>query len=168
MKYLLILCLFYFRISAEKKHWFFISLCYLIATADIFCDPLEKVFKDMYLFQKRCCPLCDSLEDVNCQIVYFRIDDGDFWSAAYTYQRPRECGENFKQYGKRWTFKTTGIQCVSQFPVSVQIGGYLSVVSLSPIKGPLCFLEQETLLSLLSTGWFQEWIRAWFTEANHW
>jgi len=26
------------------------------------------------------------------------------------------------------------------------IGGYLSVVSSSPIKGPRCFLEQETLL----------------------
>ena len=39
------------------------------------------------------------------------------------------------------------------------IGGYLSVVRLSPIKGPRCFLEQETLLSLLRTGWFQERIR---------
>jgi len=29
-------------------------------------------------------------------------------------------------------------------------------VSSSPIKGPRCFLEQETLLSLLSTGWFQQ------------
>ena len=27
----------------------------------------------------------------------------------------------------------------------------------------IVFLEQETLLSLLSTGWFQERIRAWFT-----
>ena len=26
-----------------------------------------------------------------------------------------------------------------------------------------CFLEQETLPSLLSTGLFQEWIRAWLT-----
>jgi len=30
------------------------------------------------------------------------------------------------------------------------------------IKGPRCFLEQETLLLLLSTGWFQERIGAWF------
>ena len=29
-----------------------------------------------------------------------------------------------------------------------------------PIKGPRCFLEQETVLSLLCTGWFQERIRA--------
>jgi len=29
-------------------------------------------------------------------------------------------------------------------------------------KGPRCFLEQETLPLLLSTGWFQERIRAWF------
>ena len=27
-------------------------------------------------------------------------------------------------------------------------------------RPPRCFLEQETLLSLLSTGWFQERIRA--------
>jgi len=31
---------------------------------------------------------------------------------------------------------------------------------LSPIKRPCCFLEQETLPLLLSTGWFQERIRA--------
>ena len=30
------------------------------------------------------------------------------------------------------------------------------VLGSSPIKGPRCFLEQETLLSLLSTGWFQQ------------
>jgi len=36
------------------------------------------------------------------------------------------------------------------------------VLSSSPIKGPRCFLEQETLPLLLSTGWFQELIRAWF------
>ena len=29
------------------------------------------------------------------------------------------------------------------------------VVGSSPIKGPRCFLEQETLRLLLSTGWFQ-------------
>ena len=34
------------------------------------------------------------------------------------------------------------------------------VVSSSPIKGPRCFLEQGTLPLLLSTGWFQERIRA--------
>ena len=38
----------------------------------------------------------------------------------------------------------------------------VEVVSYSPIKGPCCFLEQETLPLLLSTGWFQEQIRAWF------
>jgi len=36
----------------------------------------------------------------------------------------------------------------------------VEVVGFSPIKGPCCFLEQETLPLLLSTGWFQEWIRA--------
>ena len=34
------------------------------------------------------------------------------------------------------------------------------VVSSSPIKGPRYFLKQVTLFSLLSTGWFQERIRA--------
>ena len=38
----------------------------------------------------------------------------------------------------------------------------VEVVGLSPIKSPHCFLEQETLPLLLSTGWFQERIRAWF------
>ena len=36
----------------------------------------------------------------------------------------------------------------------------VEVVGLIPIKGPRCFLEQETLPLLLSTGWFQERIRA--------
>ena len=36
----------------------------------------------------------------------------------------------------------------------------VEVVGSSPIKGPRCFVEQETLPLLLSTGWFQERIRA--------
>ena len=36
----------------------------------------------------------------------------------------------------------------------------VEVMGSSPIKGPRCFLEQETLPLLLSTGWFQERIRA--------
>ena len=36
----------------------------------------------------------------------------------------------------------------------------MEVIGLSPIKGSRCFLEQETLPLLLSTGWFQERIRA--------
>ena len=35
----------------------------------------------------------------------------------------------------------------------------VSVMGSSPIKGPHCFLEQETLPLLLSTGWFQERIK---------
>ena len=38
----------------------------------------------------------------------------------------------------------------------------VKVVGLSPIKGPRCFLEQETLPLLLSNGWFQEQIQARF------
>jgi len=30
------------------------------------------------------------------------------------------------------------------------------------VSSPLCFLEQETLPLLLSTGWSQERIRAWY------
>ena len=36
----------------------------------------------------------------------------------------------------------------------------MEVVGWSLIKGPRCFIEQETLPLLLSTGWFQERIRA--------
>ena len=36
--------------------------------------------------------------------------------------------------------------------------GNVKVVGSSPIKGPHCFLEQEALPLLLTTGWFQEWI----------
>jgi len=36
----------------------------------------------------------------------------------------------------------------------------VEVVGSSSIKGPRSFLEQETLPLLLSTGWFQEQIRA--------
>ena len=38
----------------------------------------------------------------------------------------------------------------------------VEVVGSSPIKEPRCFIEQETLPLLLSTGWFQERIRARF------
>ena len=38
----------------------------------------------------------------------------------------------------------------------------VEVVGSSPIKGPSCFLEQETLPLLLSTGWFQERIKQKF------
>ena len=36
----------------------------------------------------------------------------------------------------------------------------VEVVGSSPIKGPRCFLEQETLPLLLSICWFQKQIRA--------
>ena len=36
----------------------------------------------------------------------------------------------------------------------------VEVMGSSPIKGPRCFLDQETLPWLLSTGWFQERIQA--------
>ena len=39
---------------------------------------------------------------------------------------------------------------------------YVEVVGSSPVKGPRCLLEQNTLPLLLSTGWFQERIGAWF------
>ena len=36
----------------------------------------------------------------------------------------------------------------------------VEVVDSIPVQGPRCFIEQETLPLLLSTGWFQEWILA--------
>ena len=44
--------------------------------------------------------------------------------------------------------------------VHLRLTRNVEVVGSSPIKGPRCFLEQETLPLLLSTGWFQERIRA--------
>jgi len=38
----------------------------------------------------------------------------------------------------------------------------------SPIKGPRCVLEQETLHLLLSTGWFQELYRTWSHNRTLW
>ena len=38
----------------------------------------------------------------------------------------------------------------------------LEILGSSPIKDYRCFIEQEHLPLLLSTGWFQEWIRAGF------
>jgi len=43
----------------------------------------------------------------------------------------------------------------------VRLTRNVEVVGSSPIKGPRCFLEQETLTLLLSTGSFQERFRAW-------
>ena len=40
----------------------------------------------------------------------------------------------------------------------IRLTGNVEVVGSSPIKGPRCFLQQETLPLLLSTGWFQEQI----------
>jgi len=42
----------------------------------------------------------------------------------------------------------------------VRLTRNVEVVRSSLIKGPRCFLEQETLPLLLSTGWLQERIRA--------
>ena len=42
----------------------------------------------------------------------------------------------------------------------VRLTRNVEILSSSPIKGPRCFLELETLSFLLSTGWFQERIGA--------
>ena len=42
----------------------------------------------------------------------------------------------------------------------VRLTRNVAVVGSSPIKGPRCFLEQETIPLLRSTGCFQERIRA--------
>ena len=43
-----------------------------------------------------------------------------------------------------------------------RLTGNVVVVGSSPINGSRCFLEQETLPLLISTGSFQKQIRAWF------
>jgi len=48
--------------------------------------------------------------------------------------------------------------------------GILALFDLNPKLEAICsccFLEQKTLPSLLSTGWFQERIRAWFQHQTN-
>jgi len=45
------------------------------------------------------------------------------------------------------------------FCTCVRLTHNVSVMGLSLINDPCCFLEQETSPLLLSTGEFQEWIR---------
>ena len=42
----------------------------------------------------------------------------------------------------------------------IRLTGNVEIVGSSPIKGTRCFIEQETVPLLLSTGWFQEQTRA--------
>ena len=61
-------------------------------------------------------------------------------------------------------------QCIPRSDASVFNSTWLALLTrdrwipvsreFEPHQCPRCFLEQETLLSLLSTGWFQERIRA--------
>jgi len=51
-----------------------------------------------------------------------------------------------------------------QFMLSSFFFGLTSVYTV--IKDSRCFLDQGTLPSLLSTGWFQEWIGLWFSPSN--
>ena len=51
-------------------------------------------------------------------------------------------------------------KCDDLLNVSLRLTRNVKDVGSSPIKGPRCFLEQDTLPLLLSTGWFQEQIRA--------
>ena len=43
--------------------------------------------------------------------------------------------------------------------VGARLTRNVEVVGSSPITGPRCYLEQETLHLLLSTGWFQELLK---------
>jgi len=52
---------------------------------------------------------------------------------------------------------TQGVACLTRIVV---------VMGSSSIKGPRCFLEQETLPLLLSTGWFQEWFPSMISQSN--
>ena len=52
------------------------------------------------------------------------------------------------------------VLAISGICVCLEIVGCLSVLSSSPVKGSRCFIGQETLPSLISTGWFKERDRA--------
>ena len=58
---------------------------------------------------------------------------------------------------KNWSMVNKGLESVSFWLMCC-----VSVVGSSPIKGPSCFLEQETVPLLLSCGCFKERIPAWF------
>jgi len=47
---------------------------------------------------------------------------------------------------------------VARLTRNVEFESWVRAPSKAPVRG--CFLEQETLPLLLSTGWFQEQIRA--------
>ena len=48
------------------------------------------------------------------------------------------------------------------------ISGYLSVVSANPFKGSYCFIEQDALVTLLSTGWFRNRLEREVTVELKW
>jgi len=47
---------------------------------------------------------------------------------------------------------------------------YRTYIKINHMKGSRCFLDQETLFPLLSSGWFQERILAWIHNRTriHW
>ena len=49
------------------------------------------------------------------------------------------------------------VKCFNLYSVSCEV---------EPINASSSFLEQESLPSLLSTGWFKEETQAWFTGAK--
>ena len=64
--------------------------------------------------------------------------------------------------------KCSVYEVAAQWVVCLTLNRWMAVSrSSSPIKDSSCFREQETLLSLFSTGWFQGGIRAWFTYAKN-
>jgi len=73
-------------------------------------------------------------------------------------------------WGRKHSIKLK-LWCVGVAQWVTRLTRNVEVVGSSSIKGPRCFLEQDTLPLLLSTGWFQEWIQVWFhnqTRTNLW
>ena len=70
----------------------------------------------------------------------------------------------WKQKGSRcyWVKKQVEPLYITPQGAAWRLTRDVEVVGSTPIKGPHCVLEQETLSLLLSTGWLQERIRAWY------
>jgi len=89
------------------------------------------------------------------ELLVFR----DFWFCFYFKVLLSDSGLIVSHKSNRKTHTCTG-QCVARLTRNVE------VVGSSLIKGPLCFLEQDTLPLLLSTGWFQGFERDFKIELN--
>ena len=78
------------------------------------------------------------------------------WNCFYPYRELSELYKGTDKYGNEIVFMMylNGLLYQFQNVIGSVVSRYHSVMCSSPIKGSRCFLEQETLPLLLSTGWF--------------